>query len=82
MLVLVTLFISVSDGLPKTAYIKMVDYWLIVTLILPFVEIMLHTYMEVLNEDESGHHLGGGSEDTAKVCIIKFSCVSKETKKT
>ena len=65
MLVLVTLFISVSDGLPKTAYIKMVDYWLIVTLILPFVEIMLHTYMEVLNEDESGHHLGGGEDHTA-----------------
>ena len=34
MLVLVTLFISVSDSLPKTSYIKMMDYWLIFTLIL------------------------------------------------
>ena len=25
MLVLVTMFISVSDGLPKTSYIKMID---------------------------------------------------------
>ena len=37
MLVLVTLFISVSDSLPKTSYIKMMDYWLILTLFLPFI---------------------------------------------
>ena len=51
MLVLVTLFISVSDSLPKTSYIKMMDYWLIFNLILPFIEVLLHTYMESLNED-------------------------------
>ena len=39
MLVLVTMFISVSSSLPKTAYIKMVDYWLIFTLLLPFFEV-------------------------------------------
>ena len=44
-LVLVTLFISVSEGLPKTAYLKMMDIWLIFNLILPFVEVLLHTYM-------------------------------------
>ena len=55
MLVLVTLFISVSDSLPKTSYIKMMDYWLIFTLILPFVEVLLHTYIESLNEDADGH---------------------------
>ena len=52
MLVLVTLFISVSDSLPKTSYIKMVDFWLVFNLILPFVEVLLHTYMESLNEDD------------------------------
>ena len=52
MLVLVTLFISVSDSLPKTSYIKMMDVWLIFNLILPFVEVLLHTYMESLNEDD------------------------------
>ena len=59
MLVLVTMFISVSGSLPKTAYIKMVDYWLIFTLMLPFVEVLLHTYMESLNDDEDrtiNHH--------------------------
>ena len=52
MLVLVTLFISVADRLPKTSYIKMMDYWLIFNLIIPFVEVLLHTYMESLNEDD------------------------------
>ena len=59
MLVLVTMFISVSASLPKTAYIKMIDYWLIITLIIPFVEVLLHTYMESLNNDEDrtiNHH--------------------------
>ena len=52
MLVLVTMFISVSSSLPKTSYIKMVDYWLLFTLMLPFVEVLLHTYIESLNDDE------------------------------
>ena len=59
MLVLVTMFISVSSSLPKTSYIKMIDYWLIFTLLLPFVEVLLHTYMESLNDDEDrviNHH--------------------------
>ena len=29
----------------------MMDYWLIFNLILPFIEVVLHTYMESLNED-------------------------------
>ena len=52
MLVLVTLFISVSDSLPKTSYIKMIDCWLIFNLTLPFVEVLLHTYIESLNKDD------------------------------
>ena len=59
LLVLVTMFISISTSLPKTSYIKMVDYWLIFTLLLPFVEVLLHTYIESLNEDEErtiNHH--------------------------
>jgi hypothetical protein len=52
MLVLVTMFISISNELPKTAYLKMMDYWLVFNLLLPFIEVLLHTYMERLNEDE------------------------------
>ena len=53
MLVLVTMFISVSNNLPKTSYLKMMDYWLIFNLILPFLEVLVHTYMEILNGEES-----------------------------
>ena len=37
--VLATMFVSVSDGLPKTSYIKMVDIWLITSLSIPFFEV-------------------------------------------
>lgn len=39
MLVLATMFVSVSDSLPKTSYIKMVDIWLVTTLCIPFLEV-------------------------------------------
>ena len=53
MLVLATMFISIADSLPKTAYLKMMDYWLVFNLILPFVEVLLHTYMEKLTDEEN-----------------------------
>ena len=59
MLVLVTMFISVSNNLPKTSYIKMMDIWLIFNLLLPFMEVLVHTYMDLLRNDEErevNHH--------------------------
>ena len=56
MLVLVTMFISVSNSLPKTSYLKMMDYWLIGNLILPFLEVMVHTYMEMQDDDDHKFH--------------------------
>ena len=41
MLVLATMFVSVSDSLPKTSYIKMIDVWLIVSLSIPFFEVCI-----------------------------------------
>ena len=59
MLVLTTMFISVSDNLPKTAYIKMIDIWLLFNLIKPFNDILMTTYMDYLKVDddrEINHH--------------------------
>ena len=39
MLVMTTLFIAVMGKLPSTAYIKMVDYWLIFGQLIPFLEV-------------------------------------------
>ena len=38
-LVLTTIFISVSGSLPKTAYVKMIDVWLIFAQLIPFTEV-------------------------------------------
>ena len=54
MLVLTTIFIDVSNNLPKTSYMKMMDVWLLFNLIIPFMVVLIHTYMDTLrkNEDE------------------------------
>ena len=44
MLVLVTMFISISSSLPVTSYVKMIDIWLLFSLMVPFVEVLLHTW--------------------------------------
>ena len=59
MLVLVTMFISVSENLPKTSYMKMMDVWLLFNLLYPFIVVLLHTYMDTLRNDderEINHH--------------------------
>ena len=72
LLVLVTLFISVSQSLPQTAYIKMVDIWLIFSQVVPFVEVLVHTWIDMMRtEGEEGrevNHHGktitvGGDQD-------------------
>ena len=47
LLVMYTLFQSISSTLPKTAYLKLIDYWLLFSLILPFVIFMFHMVREV-----------------------------------
>ena len=59
MLVLTTMFINVSNNLPKTSYMKMVDVWLLFNLLLPFIVVLIHTYMDTLRNDEEreiNHH--------------------------
>ena len=42
------MFINVSNNLPKTSYVKMIDIWLIFNLLLPFIEVLVHAYMDTL----------------------------------
>ena len=59
MLVLTTMFINVSNSLPKTSYMKMVDAWLLFNILYPFIVVLLHTYMDTLRNDderEINHH--------------------------
>ena len=52
MLVLTTMFVSVSNDLPRTSYLKMVDIWMVFNLLIPFVEVLLHVYMVSLYSAE------------------------------
>ena len=48
MLVLTSMLISVVESLPRTAYMKMVEIWLIFNLLLPFADVILHTTIDCL----------------------------------
>lgn len=82
LLVLTNLFISVSQSLPPTAYVKMVDVWLIFAQMVPFVEVLLHCWMDIhrVNEDrEINHHgttrtMGGDKDGDGKVDKESLDC--------
>ena len=46
LLSMVTLYIGVSARLPQTSYLKMIDVWLIFSLFVPFINIILHGYLD------------------------------------
>ena len=57
LLVLTTLFISVSSSLPQTAYIKMVDVWLIFAQVVPWIYVLLHTLIDWMRPVEEGRDI-------------------------
>ena len=52
MLVMTTIFMSKMESLPPTSDIKMIDIWLILCQIYPFIEVVLLTAMEYQREEE------------------------------
>merc|ERR1712013_724129 len=52
MLVMTTIFISKMEGLPPTSDIKMIDIWLVLCQMVPFVQVVLLTIKEYLREEE------------------------------
>ena len=53
MLVMYTFFQAISISLPKTAYIKLLDIWLLFGLILPFASFVLNI-IEQISKDHVG----------------------------
>ena len=53
MLVMTTIFISKMESLPPTSDIKMIDIWLILCQLAPFVQVVLLTAMEYFRGEES-----------------------------
>ena len=52
MLVMTTIFISKMESLPPTSATKMIDYWLILCQLVPFLQVVLLTAKEYLREEE------------------------------
>ena len=48
MLVMTTIFTNLMDKLPPTAYVKMIDIWLIGGQLIPFIEVVFLTIIEML----------------------------------
>merc|ERR1719237_1017718 len=63
MLVMTTIFISKMEGLPPTSATKMIDYWLILCQLVPFVQVVLLTAMEFLREEEQEENQVLGKEE-------------------
>ena len=80
MLVMTTIFMTVMQMLPATAYIKMIDIFLIFGQLYPFAEVVLLTIMEYQREgDGSGEEEpDSGSKDGAKEEILATSLNVKE----
>ena len=67
MLVMTTIFISKMERLPPTSDIRMIDVWLILCQLLPFIEVVLLTAKEYFREDENMEKaLGEVGEDKSK----------------
>ena len=49
MLVMTTIFTSKIEELPPTSDMKMIDIWLILCLVVPFLEVVLRTAIECMN---------------------------------
>lgn len=53
MLVMYTMYQSINEPLTKTAYLKMIDYWLLFCLLVPFVIFLIEIYWLLKKEMEA-----------------------------
>ena len=69
------MFLSVIDSLPTTAYIKKIEIWLIYTLMIPFKEVLLLSFI---------HHNSNACDETARVTptLEEKEAESKNSKMT
>ena len=79
MLVMYTLFQSVAISLPTTAYLKLLDYWLIFGLIMPFFAFSAIIFNELLMQRNmrvqvrsAGKMYGQGEGDTKFIIYSRY----------
>jgi hypothetical protein len=52
MLVMYTMYQSISQVLPATAYLKFIDVWLIFCLLVPFIVFIIQVFLKIENTQE------------------------------
>ena len=71
MLVMTTIFMSKMEGLPPTSDIKLIDIWLILCQIYPFVEVVLLTAMEYQRGEKT-------EENNTDILLVKSSPIMEQ----
>ena len=62
-------FLGLSQSLPVTSYIKMIDIWMLFTMTIPFLEVVLHTTNEVFKRPRENHVGSDNQIDVAPVMV-------------
>ena len=63
-------FISVAQSLPKSSNVKMVDIWMIFSLMIPFVEVILQVALDYIRRREGSEkkgHVGVGRKKSERL---------------
>ncbi len=79
MLVMYTMYQSISASLVKTAYMKMIDYWLLFCLLTPFVIFMIEIYWLLLKRAKGIKEITKGWITIANVSGLKRNVVRYST---
>ena len=58
---------GLSQSLPVTSYIKMIDIWMLFTMTIPFLEVVLHTTHEMFKNTKSSQIVPETSVDVLEV---------------
>ena len=69
MLVMYTLYQSIAASLPQTAYLKMIDIWLLFGLMAPFVVFLFEVFFQLLKQRSES----ANAENNVKVLDSRFS---------
>jgi hypothetical protein len=67
MLVMYTMYQSISGSLIKTAYLKMIDYWLLFCLLMPFVIFIIEIYWLLQKNKKLNATLKGWVQEENKI---------------
>ena len=67
MLVMFTLYQSVSDNMPKTAYLKFIDKWLLFGIVVPFMTFLVETLLILLTSDDDAKSLNSSEVELKPV---------------